>query len=129
MLQVHPKYGITMSNQPCHHPRKKKVRFELCPNQENKKDKITVEAPLVEHRSVKSSSGHKEKRPVILTNVNLLGQSWPIEITLTDRDMMGFRMLLGIPAEPATDSGLSSGPPKTLPLQYGHKNTNQTKAT
>jgi len=46
-------------------------------------------------RSVKSSSGSLELRPVIVTRVNVGGIEWPIEITLTRRDVMGFRMLLG----------------------------------
>lgn len=72
-----------------------KVRFALYPNQGNKRDKQVVEAPLVDYRSVRSSSGHKETRPVILTTVKLFGEVWPVEITLTNRDIMGFRMLLG----------------------------------
>ena len=34
-------------------------------------------------------------RPVIITNVDLLGITWPVELTLASRDEMGFRMLLG----------------------------------
>jgi hypothetical protein len=44
---------------------------------------------------VTSSSGHRSRRPVIRTRIQLLGQEWPIEVTLTNRDAMGFRMLLG----------------------------------
>ena len=44
---------------------------------------------------MKSSSGHAEKRPVILTTLELLGTRWEAELTLTRRDEMGFRMLLG----------------------------------
>ena len=34
-------------------------------------------------------------RPVIVTNIHLLGHTWPVELTLANRDEMGFRMLLG----------------------------------
>jgi ribosomal protein S6--L-glutamate ligase len=51
-------------------------------------------APLIDKRIVKSSSGFREQRYVIQTN--LKGDAiWPIEMTLTNRDSMGFRMLLG----------------------------------
>ena len=44
---------------------------------------------------MKSSSGHREYRPIIRTAVQLGGETWPIDLTLTTRDAMGFRMLLG----------------------------------
>ncbi|MGE0528857.1 MAG: ATP-dependent zinc protease [Bdellovibrionales bacterium] len=54
-----------------------------------------VRAPLVEQRKVKSSLGHATIRPVILTQIQLGGDVFPAEITLVNRDPMGFRMLLG----------------------------------
>lgn len=56
---------------------------------------VEAEAPLVEYRSVRSSSGKAELRPVILANVLIHGIESTIELTLTRRDAMGFRMLLG----------------------------------
>ena len=56
---------------------------------------VSVIAPLIDERLVKNSGGIAELRPVIRTEVALAGQAWPVEITLTDRDEMGFRMLLG----------------------------------
>ncbi len=56
---------------------------------------VRVHAPLVEQRVVKSSLGHASLRPVIRTTVKIGQESWPIEITLINRDPMGFRMLLG----------------------------------
>jgi hypothetical protein len=56
---------------------------------------IRVRAPLVEQRKVTSSMGHASIRPVIRTNIQLGELHWPIEITLVNRDPMGFRMLLG----------------------------------
>jgi hypothetical protein len=48
-----------------------------------------------EWRNVRSSSGESELRPVILTTIEIFGESWEVELTLTRRDAMGFRMLLG----------------------------------
>ena len=56
---------------------------------------VRVRALLVEQRVVKSSVGHSSLRPVIMTQVKLGKHVWPIEITLINRDPMGFRMLLG----------------------------------
>ena len=53
------------------------------------------EAPVRDRRVVTDSGGHKEERPVIRTEIVLGGRHWPIEITLTDRENMKFRMLLG----------------------------------
>jgi ribosomal protein S6--L-glutamate ligase len=51
--------------------------------------------PLIDKRIVKSSSGFREQRYVIQTNLKIGDAIWPIEMTLTNRDSMGFRMLLG----------------------------------
>ena len=70
------------------------VRFSLHPIQDQ--PQVTVcEAPVLDRRVVTDSGGHKEERPVILTEIDLGGRRWPIEITLTDRETMKFRMLLG----------------------------------
>ncbi len=53
------------------------------------------EAEVLDRRLVRDSGGHEEERYVIRTRVRLTGVDWPIEVTLTDRDSMGFRMLLG----------------------------------
>ncbi len=71
------------------------VRFDVNPIQKNIKTVIHCEAKLVDKRVVKSSSGFREQRYVIGTTIEMNGESWPIEITLTNRDSMGFRMLLG----------------------------------
>lgn len=71
------------------------VRFGLHPVQRDRGHRIEAEAPVLEWRRVKSSSGHLEERPVIETPLRLLGREYPIEVTLTNRDAMGFRMLLG----------------------------------
>jgi hypothetical protein len=71
------------------------VRFIIHPLQRNDKEAIVAVAPLHDRRLVRSSSGHHSHRPVILTTLYLAGRSWPIEVTLVNRDVMGFRMLLG----------------------------------
>ena len=71
------------------------ARFLVHPVQRSKKIERICEAPLVDKRHVTSSSGHKERRHVILTPITLDGQTWNIEVTLTDRGSMGMRMLLG----------------------------------
>lgn len=71
------------------------VRFDVHPEQRSSRVTVRVEAPVHEFRMVRSSSGHAAKRPVIVTPVEIAGQRWPIELTLANRDQMGFRMLLG----------------------------------
>ncbi len=71
------------------------VRFKIHPVQRKNDRVVETEAEVLENRSVRSSSGKAALRPVIVTHVALLGQIWPIELTLANRDAMGFRMLLG----------------------------------
>jgi hypothetical protein len=56
---------------------------------------VAAEAPLVAWRDVRSSNGTLDRRPVIRTPVVIAGRRVPIELTLTRRDEMGFRMLIG----------------------------------
>ncbi|MGL2986873.1 30S ribosomal protein S6--L-glutamate ligase [Flavobacterium sp. RSSA_27] len=71
------------------------VKFDINPIQNNNKTVIHCEAPLVDKRIVKSSSGYREQRYVIQTLLKIGEDTWNIEMTLTNRDSMGFRMLLG----------------------------------
>ena len=71
------------------------VRFGVHPVQRSARGAVICESPLVDRRSVRSSSGAAQDRPVIVTDIVLAGQRWPVEVTLTRRDEMGFRMLLG----------------------------------
>ncbi|TRX22244.1 30S ribosomal protein S6--L-glutamate ligase [Flavobacterium franklandianum] len=71
------------------------VKFDINPIQNNVKTIIHCEAPLVDKRVVKSSSGFREQRYVIQTSLEIGNSIWIIEMTLTNRDSMGFRMLLG----------------------------------
>jgi len=71
------------------------VRFLVHPIQRRQRPEIACIAQVHDYRPVTSSSGHREERYVIRTKARVGTLSWPIEITLTDRDAMGFRMLLG----------------------------------
>jgi ribosomal protein S6--L-glutamate ligase len=71
------------------------VKFDINPIQNNLKTVIHCEALLVDKRIVKSSSGFREQRYVIQTTIHIGDDAWEIEMTLTNRDSMGFRMLLG----------------------------------
>ncbi|GAA4439548.1 ATP-dependent zinc protease [Bremerella cremea] len=102
------------------------VRFKVHPRQRSSSGPIVAEAAVLEFRKVRSSNGQVTKRPVILTNVDILGGIWQIEITLANRDAMGFRMLLGreaIRGRLLVDSGASflSGVPKRLKIARNSK--------
>lgn len=71
------------------------VRFAVHPLQHDDVLTVPVRAPLVGLRDVRSSNGGVERRPAIVTTASIGGHAVPIELTLTNRDEMGFRMLLG----------------------------------
>ena len=71
------------------------IRFQVHPLQRDRAFTITSEAELLEYRKVRNSGGAAQLRPVIITQIELGDRSWSIELTLTNRDVMGFRMLLG----------------------------------
>ncbi len=72
-----------------------KVRFRLHPLQKRSDIELFCVADVVDERIVSDSGGHRERRLVIRTPLRLGDNEWPIEITLTDRETMLFRMLLG----------------------------------
>lgn len=71
------------------------VRFRVRPWQESAEDETTIECPVHDTRRVRSSSGHVEERVVVRMRVVLIGREIDAEVTLTNRDAMGFRMLIG----------------------------------
>jgi hypothetical protein len=73
----------------------KKVRFKIHPRQRISAEVIDCVADLEDIRWVIDSGGHREKRCVIKTPIVVGTMHWPIEITLTNRDDMRFKMLLG----------------------------------
>ncbi|MEO1592739.1 MAG: RimK/LysX family protein [Cyanobacteria bacterium J06632_22] len=72
-----------------------RVRFQVHPHQRSGATVITAEAKLLDRRYIRSSSGQVQLRPVIQTPVRLGPHQWMIELSLTNRDDMGFRLLLG----------------------------------
>jgi len=71
------------------------VRFKVHPLQRSSRETVECEAELLDQRWVKGSHGTETFRAVIETDIELMGERWPIEVTLVNRDAMGFRMLLG----------------------------------
>lgn len=71
------------------------VRFAVPHEVDGKTLRVWCECPLLDQRWVTSSDGQREYRPVVATSLRLLNETWTVEVTLTDRAVMGFRMLLG----------------------------------
>jgi hypothetical protein len=71
------------------------IHFQVHPYQKDSHHTVTTTAEILEWRQVTNSGGNSQLRPVIKTNVLLGDRKWAIELTLTNRDVMGFRMLLG----------------------------------
>ncbi len=71
------------------------VRLRVQPRQRDGGRVLVVETAIIDERFVTDSSGHRERRIVIASLLAVGGQSWPIEITVTNRDSLRFRMLLG----------------------------------
>jgi len=71
------------------------VAFWVHPWQESEHDARRIELPVHDRRVVRSSSGHEEERIVVLMPVRLVGRVINAELTLSNRDSMGFRMLIG----------------------------------
>jgi hypothetical protein len=93
------------------------VRFAVHPDQYDRSQVIRCQAPVIDRRLVSDSGGHREQRWVIASTVRLGTLAWPIEMTLTDRDTMRFRMLLGRTAlrgryavDPARSYCVGAGP-------------------
>lgn len=71
------------------------VSFRLHPIQRRRTPEIFCSVPIADKRLVTSSNGQKQNRIVIKTPMTLGMKTWPIELTLTDRDEMTFRLLIG----------------------------------
>ena len=72
-----------------------KVRFGVQPIPRRADVEIVCTARVVDRRDVTSSNGERETRYVISTPMRIGDREWPIEVTLTNRDAMSYRMLLG----------------------------------
>lgn len=72
-----------------------RVRFRIRPWQESADDTVEAVCDVHDRRRIRSSSGHAEHRVVVLLDIELAGRTVEAEVTLTNRDAMGFRMLIG----------------------------------
>ncbi|MBC8364189.1 MAG: ATP-dependent zinc protease [Actinobacteria bacterium] len=95
------------------------VRFRVHPWQRSSVDSVKLEAPVLDRRMVRPSSGVARLRPVVLLPVRIGPSTVTVEFTLTRREQMGFRMLLGrqaIRGRFAVDPGrsyLTGRPPRS----------------
>lgn len=71
------------------------VRFRVKPWQDSQEDAVVVESPIHDRRAVRSSSGHAQERLVVQLMIRLVDREVLAEVTLSNRDEMGFRMLIG----------------------------------
>lgn len=90
------------------------IRFAVHPVQDDQETVIRCEARMVDERMVSDSGGHRELRPVIRTLVDLGLIQFEAEFTLTNRDSMRFRMLIG---RSAMDNGILVNPADSYLLQ------------
>ena len=104
------------------------VSFEVHPLQNDRRTVIRCERPVIDKRVVKSSSGASETRYVIGATIKVATDTWDIELTLANRDSMGYRMLLGREAmsgrmlvDPSLSFCLGEVSDETLKEYYGKK--------
>jgi len=71
------------------------VRFVVHPLQRKRKPSATCVALVIDHRRIMDSGGRSEERYVVRTVLTLGQTQWPVELSLTNRDQLGFRMLIG----------------------------------
>lgn len=74
---------------------KRFVHFDIHPLQGYEKILISCVAPIIDEREITSSNGHKEHRYVIRTAIAISDQVWEMEVTLSNRDPLRYRLLLG----------------------------------
>ena len=109
------------------------ISFEVHPLQNDRSVVVRHEAPVLEQRGVRNTSGISETRYVIREELVLGEQRWPIELTLTNRDAMGYRMLLGREAmvgrvlvDPEGSHQLGEVEPADLESMYAALRTERT---
>ena len=108
------------------------VSFEIHPIQNNRRAVIRCERPVIDKRVVNSSSGISETRFVVSSPLKLGEHVWNIELTLANRDSMGFRMLLGREAmmdrlivDPSLTCTLGEVSDDEINTHYGKKETDK----
>lgn len=104
------------------------VRFVVHPRRGRTVPEIVCTAPIAGKREVTSSNGESEMRYVIVTSIAVGGETWPIEVTLTNRETMSSRMLIGrqaIRADMFVDAAGSFRQPKLSYKLYGKRRREQ----
>jgi ribosomal protein S6--L-glutamate ligase len=81
--------------EPYNYRGRKRIRFGIHPVPQKPEIVVFCSADLVDQREITSSNGEIELRYIIRTEVSIGGQKWPIEISLTNREAMQYRMLIG----------------------------------
>ena len=71
------------------------VRYSVHPWQRSHDDAVVTESPVLDRREIRSSSGHADERYVVSMQLGLVGRQVTAEVSLSSRDEMGFRMLVG----------------------------------
>jgi len=71
------------------------IRFGIHPQQRSNEIEVVCEAEIVDERMVSDSGGHRELRPIIMSSIDLGVAQFLGEFSLTNRDSMRFRVLLG----------------------------------
>lgn len=71
------------------------VRFGVHPLQRTEKKEVVCTADVIDRRRIVDSGGHPEMRYIIRTAVLIGGKNWPIDLSLTNREQMRFRLLIG----------------------------------
>lgn len=71
------------------------VEFFLHPEQKRRQPEMQCIAPIKDKRLIKSSNGQVQERIIVSTLLAIAGEEWTIDLSLSNRDEMGFRLLLG----------------------------------
>ena len=71
------------------------VRFDLHPNQRDNRLVVTCNCPVFDRRVITNSGGVRQRRYIVKTILRMGNREWPIQLSLANRDTMGFRMLIG----------------------------------
>lgn len=71
------------------------MRYSVHPWQRSDDDAVVAESRVLDRRAIRSSSGHVDERYVVTMDLTLAGRTVTAEVSLSSRDEMGFRMLVG----------------------------------
>lgn len=74
---------------------RRKVRFSIVTSSRTRAKRVRVEAKVVRRTRVRSSTGHLEERLIVATTLSVGGVDKRIQVSLTNRKGMIFRMLMG----------------------------------